>query len=211
MPHAKPLKKKKIPRSEWPSFSNTLTPLTTHALWFSVLLASNHSAVYFYSALPYPAFVQWSLVTSPVPPHQPSVSDSSPCPLLPNSLSFPIWPNPGLWLHHTLDYYYFSSFQCFLFKNQSETQEYVKAIFRIRLQSIFEEVQFSKLKPVSEGKKKLFWEQSLDFELSPLLFFIINMSICHSAIGRTTFPSLAHETSLIIYCWCGDAKEARPP
>lgn len=56
--------------------------------------------------------------------------------------------------------------------------------------------------------KNLFWEQGLDFELSPSLFFIINMSIYHSAVSIATFPSLAHETSLRIYYWCGEAKEA---
>lgn len=34
------------------------------------------------------------------------------------------------------------------------------------------------------------------------------MSIYHSAEGIATFPSLAHEASLRIYDWCGEAKEA---
>lgn len=37
------------------------------------------------------------------------------------------------------------------------------------------------------------------------------MIIYHSAVSRTTFPSLAHETSLKIYCWSGEAKEALSP
>lgn len=37
------------------------------------------------------------------------------------------------------------------------------------------------------------------------------MSVCHNAVSRTTFPSLAQETSLIIYSWFGEAKEALSP
>lgn len=48
----------------------------------------------------------------------------------------------------------------------------------------------------------------MDFELSPSLVFIINISVYHSMEGIATFPSLAHETSLRIYYWCGKAKEA---
>lgn len=62
-----------------------------------------------------------------------------------------------------------------------------------------------------EGKNEAVLKESLDFELSPLLFFIINMSIYHSAVSRPTFPSLAHETTLIIYYRCGEAKEALSP